>query len=202
METNGTVDGYPNNLYEIRHQLGLTQKKFAQVIGITEKQYRNYELGDRPLPIKRAMLIAQKYNWSLDYIYKLTTKEQRTDQFMVDIRDIISYENGKILVKISDAYWKYLSKKEMIKNSNNPEQHKKNDILELDSSYISEDNNTFWKVVIEIEKEKFGAIFKCENDEIPYGIEDNNGKEIKVTDERVKEAQNFVAELLNMKENE
>lgn len=200
MASNKAKEEYINNLDKIRKNLGKTQEDMAEILNVSLKMYRNYERGIEPLPLKRAILIARKYNCSIDFIYKMANRENRTDQFMTDIRDIISYENDKISVKINNSYWQYLYEKNLIEKSNNTTQDKKNRIAELDSQFITENNSIVWQTKFQISKEIFQSYFECDNDKIPCYFEDSKRVSLEIPDERLKEAQNFFTELLNNNE--
>ena len=195
MTDNRMKEEYKNNLYNIRKELNMTQAEMAEILEITDKTYGKHERCTSLLSPTQAKKIVDKYGYSLDYIYGLAEKEKRTDQFMVDIRDIISYEDNKISVKINDSYWKYLDEKNLIEKSNNTTQYKKNRIAELDSQYIFEDNGIVWQA--EINTEKLLSYFVCGNNKSSYGSEDRNGKKDEIPDEKLKEGETFFYELIN-----
>lgn len=57
------------NIEIIRNALGLTREKFCQEIGISKYNYKNYVEGKRIYPIRRAIELAKKYGFSLDWFY-------------------------------------------------------------------------------------------------------------------------------------
>jgi len=57
------------NIEIIRNALGLTREKFCQEIGISKYGYKNYVEGKRIYPIRRAIELANKYGFSLDWFY-------------------------------------------------------------------------------------------------------------------------------------
>lgn len=192
MKNNKAKDIYLNNLAVIRDMLNFTQEQMAEMLGVSREMYRNYERGLNPLPLARALLVANEFNCSIDYIYRLSDKDIRTDQFMVDIRDIISFENNTISIKISDSYWKYLSERNNILNSNDSTGNKKNNISKLDSQYSSNNNSVLWKSVIEIDKGEFGSFYKSGDSVYPCHFEDNNGNEINISEKDAKEAKGII----------
>lgn len=189
-----------NNLREIREHLGFTQYQMAEILDVGIDMYRKYERWETLVPASRAKIIADKYNYSLDYIYNLAKKEKRTDQFMIDIREIISYKADKIFIKISDAYWKYLYAKNQIEKSNNTTQDKKNRMAELDSQSISGYKNVVWQTEFQISKEILQSYSEYGNDKVPCYFEDSKGDRLEILDERLEEAQNFFAKLMNYNE--
>jgi transcriptional regulator with XRE-family HTH domain len=55
-----------NNLKRFRLAMGCTQKEMAAYLGITERGYRNYEIGAREPSLSDLVRIADKLNVSLD----------------------------------------------------------------------------------------------------------------------------------------
>ena len=55
-----------NNLKHFRLAMGCTQKDMAAYLGITERGYRNYEIGAREPSLSDLVRIADKLNVSLD----------------------------------------------------------------------------------------------------------------------------------------
>lgn len=57
-----------DNLIELRKDLGLTQRQMAEIVGVSESTYSNYENYHAVIPLKRLNIIANKYNKSLDFL--------------------------------------------------------------------------------------------------------------------------------------
>lgn len=57
---------------ELREDSDLLQKQIAITLNITRQQYGLYESGERKIPIDKAIILAEFYNTSLDYIVGLT----------------------------------------------------------------------------------------------------------------------------------
>ena len=51
---------------------GLTQKELAEKIGLNKTTYARYENGERRIPLKTAIRLAEFYHISLDYMAGLT----------------------------------------------------------------------------------------------------------------------------------
>ena len=60
---------YPCNLLELRKNLGLTQKELGEILGVSERMICNYETGEITLPIDKAIILSQRWNYTLDWIY-------------------------------------------------------------------------------------------------------------------------------------
>lgn len=190
MSNNKINEQYKNNLFSIREKLNMKQDEFAEDLGISPRAYGDYERWNRLLPPAVAKKIVDKYHFTFEFIYNLSDIEHY-DTFMVDIRDIISYENNAISVKISDSYWKYLFDRVRLQNSDFKRNIEGN-ITELNVKYIPYDNSVFWKSVIEIDKGEFGSFYKSGDSVYPCHFEDNNGNEISISDEKSKEAKDII----------
>ena len=202
MADNKTKEQYINNLSEIRQSLGMTQDNMAEILNISLRMYGNYERGIKPLPIEKAKVIAQKYNYSIDYIYRMANTEKRIDQFLTDIRNIISYKDNKIFIKINNSYWKYLYEKNLIEKSNNTIQDKKIRIAKIDSQFIAEKNDVVWQAEFQISKDNFQSHIECGDVTFLYAAENSCENRPKISDVKVQEAQNFLIKLLKNNEDD
>ena len=61
-------------LKELRKEKGFSQKIIAEALGIIYQQYARYENGEREIPIRHAITLAQFYSVSLDYLAGLTNE--------------------------------------------------------------------------------------------------------------------------------
>lgn len=57
---------FSEHLLYLRRQRGLTQTDIANAVDITERGYRNYELGLREPPLSTLIALADFYDLSLD----------------------------------------------------------------------------------------------------------------------------------------
>lgn len=55
-------------LKDLREDADKTQSEIAAYLGTTAQYYGKYEKGERELPFARAILLAEYYNVSLDYL--------------------------------------------------------------------------------------------------------------------------------------
>ena len=53
---------------DLREDADLSQKQIAEILHMHKTTYRRYESGERELPLNIAILIAQYYGVSLDYL--------------------------------------------------------------------------------------------------------------------------------------
>jgi len=60
---------------DLREDSDLSQAKLAEMLYMHRTQYRRYELGERDIPFRFAIMLAKHYNVSLDYIAGLTRKK-------------------------------------------------------------------------------------------------------------------------------
>ena len=56
------------NLRALRKNLGLTQKQLAEYLNIEERQYRRYESTDSDIPMSKAVMLANYFHVSVDYL--------------------------------------------------------------------------------------------------------------------------------------
>jgi len=57
---------------ELREDADLTQRQIAEILHMHKTTYARYETGEREIPLSIALLIAQYYKTSLDYIAGMT----------------------------------------------------------------------------------------------------------------------------------
>lgn len=60
------------NIRILREKLGIEQKEFAKLIGISNSRYNHYENETDVIPIKYLIFICEYHNVSLDYIFGFT----------------------------------------------------------------------------------------------------------------------------------
>lgn len=64
-------------LRDLREDANLKQENIAQILGIKQQQYSEYERGKREMSIKNYIKIAKYYNVSLDYVAGLTNDKRK-----------------------------------------------------------------------------------------------------------------------------
>ena len=185
-----------SNIYEIRSELKYTQKEFGEILGVSDRAIQNYESmdPDYSLPIEKAMLIHNKWDYSLDQIYLDFSQKKSLNSFNVDIRDFISIEGESIIFSIPDYYWEYLNESKKINESDSTPQEKKRLIKKLEAKYSNKSKSIVWKRELPISD--FLSMIKFENDEFPYVGEDLTNIELtEPTEEQLKKASEFLKEL-------
>ncbi len=60
--------GYYQRLRDLKEDSDKTQKEIAEIIGVSVNHYGKYERGETDIPLGKAVLLADYYNTSLDYI--------------------------------------------------------------------------------------------------------------------------------------
>lgn len=58
---------YPR-LRDLKEDADLTQKQVAELIGVSMNHYGKYERGENDLPLEKAVILADYYDCSLDYL--------------------------------------------------------------------------------------------------------------------------------------
>lgn len=64
-------------LLNLRENHNLKQKDVANILGISQQTYSNYELGKRELPLHHMIPLAEFYNISLDELFELKIRSDR-----------------------------------------------------------------------------------------------------------------------------
>lgn len=66
-------------LEDLRVDADLTQSQVAEILNCQREVYRRYEKGIRELPLSYAIILAQYYSVSLDYLVGLTDIKEISD---------------------------------------------------------------------------------------------------------------------------
>lgn len=196
---------YPNNLLKIRESLGYTQKEMGQILDVNERMICNYETGESNLPIDKAILLSQKYDYSLDWIYQIKdspdkikstyTNLSQSEKFIVDIRDFVSFSDNMYHFSIPQNYWEYITELNRIISSPRTDNEKKRLKAELDGKYKkSNDTNVVFR--ISIDSTEIPSYFHFDSDFIPFADSDSDRNYELPTEERVSEAKAFLDELI------
>ena len=67
---------YDERIKLLREEREIKQKVVADILQTSQSYYAQYENGKRQLPFDRAILLAEFYNVSLDYIAELTNEKR------------------------------------------------------------------------------------------------------------------------------
>jgi len=62
-------------LKDLREDNDKYQKDIADLLGISQQYYSEYEKGNRTIPIQHLITLAKYYNTSVDYLVGLTNKK-------------------------------------------------------------------------------------------------------------------------------
>lgn len=57
---------------DLREDNDKLQKDIANILGISQQYYSEYENGNRPIPVQHLITLAKYYNTTIDYIVGLT----------------------------------------------------------------------------------------------------------------------------------
>lgn len=55
-------------LRDLKEDMDLKQSNLAKIISVSENQYGRYERGENDIPLEKALILADFYNVSIDYI--------------------------------------------------------------------------------------------------------------------------------------
>lgn len=67
---------YSERMRALREDKDLSQKEVAQMLGIAQTTYSQYELEKRPMPIDYLVALCRFYNVSADYMLGFTNKKE------------------------------------------------------------------------------------------------------------------------------
>ena len=67
---------YLQRLKDLREDMDLQQSDIARLLKTTQPQYSRYETGERELPIRHLVTLADFYNVSADYILGRTNDKK------------------------------------------------------------------------------------------------------------------------------
>ena len=62
---------------DLREDSDKLQKDIANVLGISQQYYSEYENGNRPIPVQHLITLAKYYNTTIDYIVGLTNERNK-----------------------------------------------------------------------------------------------------------------------------
>lgn len=175
---------HPNNLVAIRKEHDLSQKDLGEILGVSYRQICNYETGERSLTIDKAMILSNKFNYSLDWIYNRSESCKEINTFKVDIRKFLSCDDDNVYLTIPENFWDYIHKISDIEGSINTKSAKSLAKLKAHSEFDKDSNNTTF-FIITMPKEQFGKRYKNGNEWIPIASEHEADKsEHKPTEEQ------------------
>lgn len=67
---------YAERIRELRQDNDYTQQKIADILGVAQTTYSQYELEKRPMPIEYLVALCKFYNVSADYMLGLSDKKR------------------------------------------------------------------------------------------------------------------------------
>ena len=68
---------YQERIRALREDKDLTQKQVANLLGVAQTTYSQYELNKRLLPIEYLLVLCKFYNVSADYVLGLSNDPKR-----------------------------------------------------------------------------------------------------------------------------
>lgn len=101
---------FDDRLKKLRKEHGYTQQEMADILGIPQKTYCNYERNDREPTSETLRLIVEKFGVTYNYLLGLADGDYpKFDSTTTEILDIISdfTDEEKQEVKLFSEYIKY-----------------------------------------------------------------------------------------------
>lgn len=155
-----------NNLDLLLHKNSLEDNDLAEFLNVdssTIRKYKNYETN---LPIDLGVKLADKYEYSLDWIYR--RENNNSKNFMIDIRELITCDENNIYISLSSKHMKYINDMFEVKNMDEKESIKYHEQSKITNHHInSEDDGIICKA--EIPKDEFFDYI----DDVPYSTSKN-----------------------------
>lgn len=186
---------HPNNLVDIRKEHEFSQKELGEILGVSSRQICNYETGERSLPIDKAMILSEKFNYSLDWIYSRTERKKEINTFKVDIRNFFSCDDDNVYLTIPKNFWDYIHTISEIEKSTNTQSAKSLLKFKAYSEY-DKDNNDKIVFRITMPKEDFSAYIQSKDGLLPYSSEhENRIPKHRPTEEETKQIVDFFESL-------
>ena len=68
---------YQERLRALREDLDYSQTEIANILGVAQTTYSQYELGKRSIPVEYIITLCQFYNISADYVLGLSPKKKK-----------------------------------------------------------------------------------------------------------------------------
>lgn len=109
METKDSDIGYTYRLQELRKRENLTQEELAEKIDVSTPLITSIERQVKKLSLRNAMLIAKKFNVTLDWLYGLSddTKDSASN-VLATLKDIFDIDLEKKCIKVDENLANYL----------------------------------------------------------------------------------------------
>jgi len=100
---------YTNNVSTLRGKYGLTQEKFAEVIGSSESTIKKVESGERTLTPDVAIKIWEVYNVSLNWLYGLDDNfNDKAGDTVLALKHIFQLDMRKCVIKMDKRLEEFL----------------------------------------------------------------------------------------------
>lgn len=89
--------GYYQRLRDLKEDADLTQKQVADLIGVSTNHYGKYERGETDIPLEKAVILANYYNCSLDYLAGRTVHRRGKANPDLTREEIVLVERYRLL---------------------------------------------------------------------------------------------------------
>lgn len=109
INTKENNSAYTYRLHILRKRENLTQAQFAEKIDVSAVLVSDMETQKKKLTLRNAMLIAKKFNVTLDWLYGLSddTKDSASN-ILATLKDIFDIDLEKKYIKVDENLAKYL----------------------------------------------------------------------------------------------
>ncbi len=163
-------------LVKIRTKRDLTQNQMAESLFVSERQYRYFEDNVLPLPEDMEKFFSKEEIEDIKLSYLSSTPNP--DAFKVDIRQILSFNNGILQLRLNKSHIDYIYRRTEILNRHQRLKDKKRELEKIDSTFCINDYDIFVigkkRVTVDFESDELNYTFG--DYDIPYVFEDENSE--------------------------
>ena len=139
-------------LVKIRTKRDLTQNQMAESLFVSERQYRYFEDNVLPLPEDMEKFFSEEEKMNLpkelieeieDIKLSYLSSTPNPDAFKVDIRQILSFNNGILQLRLNKSHIDYIYRRTEILNRHQRLKDKKRELEKIDTTFCINDYDIF-----------------------------------------------------------
>ena len=88
-----------------RERKNIKQRELASLFGVDYSTVSGWETGKDTIPLKYLIIYANTYNYSLDYLYGLTTENKQYEKLEIDLEKMSFSNDFDILIKTNTSIY-------------------------------------------------------------------------------------------------
>ena len=90
---------------DLREDNDKLQKEIAQLLGISQQYYSEYESGKRTIPITHLITLAKYYNTSIDYMLDYLMRKIVQSRINIKIKTSLIYSKSNLFFCFYNSIW-------------------------------------------------------------------------------------------------